>query len=240
MSAVPAVLAAVIHRERTGQGQSIEIPMFETMAQFVLSDHLGGSSFDPPIGEMGYGRILSAHRGPYRTRDGYLCLLVYNDKQWKGFFEAIGRGDEFATDPRFSNQTARAQRYDEIYGLVADVLRAKTTAQWIEIFRRHDLPCAPLNDLDRLRNDPHLQAVGFFKSSDHPSEGKVCYLGVPSRWSRSQPGIHRDAPRLGQHSIEILRETGIPEAEIKSLIASGACFNADTAVQPATATHTSK
>jgi crotonobetainyl-CoA:carnitine CoA-transferase CaiB-like acyl-CoA transferase len=82
--------------------------------------------------------------------------------------------------------------------------------------------------------------VGFFKSSDHPSEGKVCYLGVPSRWSRSQPGIHRDAPRLGQHSIEILRETGIPEAEIKSLIASGACFNADTAVQPATQTHTSK
>ncbi len=220
MSAVPAVLAAVIHRERTGEGQSIEIPMFETMAQFVLSDHLGGSSFDPPIGEMGYGRILSAHRGPYRTRDGYLCLLVYNDKQWKGFFEAIGRGDEFATDPRFSNQTARVQRYDEIYG--------------------HDLPCAPLNDLDRLRNDPHLQAVGFFKSSDHPSEGKVCYLGVPSRWSRSQPDIHRDAPRLGQHSIEILRETGIPEAEIKSLIASGACFNADTAVQPATENHTSK
>jgi crotonobetainyl-CoA:carnitine CoA-transferase CaiB-like acyl-CoA transferase len=240
MSAVPAVLAAVIHRERTGEGQSIEIPMFETMAQFVLSDHLGGHSFDPPNGEMGYSRILSIYRGPYRTRDGYLCLLVYNDKQWKGFFEAAGRANEFAADPRFSNQAARAQRYDEIYGLVADVLREKTTAEWIEIFRRHDLPCAPLNDLNSLKNDPHLQAVGFFKSSDHPSEGKVRYLGVPSRWSRSQPDIRRDAPRLGQHSMEILRETGIPEDEIKSLIASGACFSADTAVQPAKESHSSK
>jgi crotonobetainyl-CoA:carnitine CoA-transferase CaiB-like acyl-CoA transferase len=198
-----------------------------------LSDHLGGSSFEPPVGEMGYSRILSAHRGPYRTRDSYLCLLVYNDKQWKGFFEAIGRADEFAADSRFSNQTARAQRYDEIYGLVADVLRTKTTAQWIDIFQRHDLPCAPMNDLDSLQNDPHLQAVGFFKLSEHPSEGNVRYLGVPGSWSRSQPDIHRDAPRLGQHSIEILRETGIPEAEIKSLVESGACFSADTAVQPA-------
>jgi crotonobetainyl-CoA:carnitine CoA-transferase CaiB-like acyl-CoA transferase len=234
MSAVPAVLAAVIHRERTGKGQSIEIPMFETMAQFVLSDHLCGSSFEPPIGQMGYSRVLSTHRGPYRTSDGYLCLLVYNDKQWKGFFEAIGRAGEFVTDARFSNQTARAQRYDEIYGVVADVLRTKTTAQWIEIFQRHDLPCAPLNDLDSLKNDPHLEAVGFFRFSDHPSEGKLRYLGVPSRWSRSQPDIDRDAPRLGQHSIEILREAGIPEGEIRSLIASGACLSADSAVQPVT------
>jgi crotonobetainyl-CoA:carnitine CoA-transferase CaiB-like acyl-CoA transferase len=240
MSAVPAVLAAVIHREQTGEGQSIEIPMFETMAQFVLSDHLGGHSFEPPNGEMGYSRILSIHRGPYRTRDSYLCLLVYNDKQWKGFFEAAGRANEFAADPRFSNQAARAQRYDEIYGLVADILREKTTAEWIEIFQRHDLPCAPLNDLNSLKNDPHLQAVGFFKSSDHPSEGKVRYLGIPSRWSRSQPDIRRDAPRLGQHSMEILRETGIPEDEIKSLIASGACFSADTAVQPAKESRSSK
>jgi crotonobetainyl-CoA:carnitine CoA-transferase CaiB-like acyl-CoA transferase len=232
MSAVPAVLAAVIHRERTGNGQAIEIPMFETMAQFVLSDHLGGSSFEPAIGEMGYSRILSAHRGPYRTADGYLCLLVYNDKQWKGFFEAIGRADEFAVDPRFSNQTERAERYDEIYGLVADVLRTKTTREWIEIFRRHDLPCAPMNDLDALKNDSHLEAVGFFRFRDHPSEGKLRYLGIPSRWSRSQPDIQRDAPRLGEHSAEILREAGVPEGEIKSLLDTGACFNADSAVQP--------
>ncbi len=232
MSAVPAVLAAVIHREKTGYGQAIEIPMFETMAQFVLSDHLAGSSFEPPIGEMGYSRILSPHRGPYRTKDGYLCLLVYNDKQWEGFFKAIGRADEFAADPRFSNQTARAERYDEIYGLVGDVLRAKTTAEWIEIFQRHDLPCAPMNDLDALKNDPHLAAVDFFKLREHPSEGKLRYLGIPGRWSRSQPDIHRDAPRLGEHSVEILREAGVSEAKIKSLLDAGACFDAGSAAQP--------
>ncbi|HLL28071.1 MAG TPA: CoA transferase [Xanthobacteraceae bacterium] len=233
MSAVPAVLAAVIHRARTGMGQSIEIPMFETMSQFVLSDHLGGHSFEPPIGEMGYSRILSVHRAPYRTRDGYVCLLVYNDKQWKEFFEAIGRADEFASNPRFSNQTARAQHYDEIYGFVAEALRTKTTAEWIAIFRRHDLPCAPMNDLTALRNDPHLEVVGFFELREHPSEGKLRYLGIPGRWSHSQPDIYRDAPRLGEHSVEILREAGMEEAEINSLIKSGACFSADTAVQPA-------
>ncbi len=220
MSAVPAVLAAVIHRERTGKGQSIEIPMFETMAQFVLSDHLAGNSFEPTIGPMGYSRILSPHRGPYRTNDGYLCLLVYNDKQWKRFFEAIGRAEEFANDPRFSNQTERAQRYDEIYGLVADVLRTKSTQEWIEIFHRHDLPCGPMNDLETLKDDEHLEAVGFFKSSNHPSEGKLRYLGVPTRWSQSQPDIYRDAPRLGEHTAEILQEAGVAEKDIKTLLAT--------------------
>jgi crotonobetainyl-CoA:carnitine CoA-transferase CaiB-like acyl-CoA transferase len=232
ISAVPAILAALLHRERSGQGQAIEVPMFETVAQFVLSDHLGGSSFDPPIGEMGYGRILSRHRGPYRTRDGHICLLVYNDKQWKGFFEAVGRAAEFAADPRFANQTARAERYDEIYGLVGDILLTKTTAEWIEIFRRHDLPCAPMNDLETLKDDPHLDAVGFFQMRDHPTEGRVRYLGIPTRWSGSPLEIRRDAPRLGEHSIEVLREAGLGDAEIRALLASGASYSADSALQP--------
>jgi len=231
MSAVPAVLAALLYRERTGTGQAVEVPMFETMAQFVLSDHLGGSSFEPPAGEMGYRRILSPHRGPYRTRDGYICLLVYNDKQWKGFFEAVGRADEFAADPRFADQTARAERYDEIYGLVADILRSKTTAEWIEIFHRHDLPCGPMNDLETLTDDPHLEAVGFYRLRDHPSEGRVRYLGIPTRWSRSQPEIRSDAPRLGEHSVEILREAGFGDTEIRALFASGAAHAADSALQ---------
>lgn len=221
LNATHAILAALIHRDRTGAGQAIEVPMFETMAQFVLGDHMGGRGFEPPIGKPGYNRLLAADRRPYQTSDGYLCALIYTDKHWSAFFRAIGRAEEFAADPRFVNHEARATRYAEIYGLLADILRTRPTAEWMALLQDADIPCVPVQDLDQLIDDPHLAAVGFFQPMDHPSEGAIKLTGIPARWSRSKLEITRHAPRIGEQSLEILREIGIDGARARELCQQG-------------------
>ncbi len=222
INAAHAILAAVFRRDRVGEGQSVELPMFEAMAQLVLGDHLGGRTFEPPIGEPGYNRLMAANRRPYTTSDGYVCALIYTDRHWRAFFEAIGRGDEFLADPRLSQHAARARRYDEMYGMVADVVRRETTAYWLELFERCDIPCAPMSDLDALIDDPHLAAVGFFQTLAHPTEGPIRYTGIPSRWNGAALKITRHAPLLGEHSEAVLAEAGISADEIKALVRSGA------------------
>jgi crotonobetainyl-CoA:carnitine CoA-transferase CaiB-like acyl-CoA transferase len=218
INAVHAILAAIFHRDRTGDGQSVELPMFETMAQFVLGDHLGGRSFDPPIGEPGYGRLMTPNRRPYATRDGYVCVLIYTDRHWKAFFDALGRLNEYLANPRLSDHAERARHYNEVYGIVADILRTRTTAEWMALFERCDIPCAPMNDLDALIDDPHLAAVAFFESKSHPTEGLIRYIGIPGRWNEAALKITRHAPRLGEHSIAILVEAGIPADDIDALL----------------------
>ncbi len=221
LNAVHAILAALIHRERTGQGQAIEVPMFETMAQFVLGDHMGGRAFDPAIGPPGYNRLLAPDRRPYRTMDGFICTLVYTDKHWSSFFSAIGRADEFKSDPRFVSQEARTTRYAEIYGVLADILQTRTTEEWMVLLQKADIPCVPLYDLDELIDDPHLAAVGFFQRMDHPTEGPIKLTGIPAHWSRSRMTITRHAPLIGEQSVEILREAGFDDAQIRQLCAEG-------------------
>jgi crotonobetainyl-CoA:carnitine CoA-transferase CaiB-like acyl-CoA transferase len=225
INAAHAILAAVFQRDRTGTGQSIELPMFETMAQFVLGDHLGGRTFDPPIGKPGYNRLMTANRRPYATSDGYVCALIYTDKHWRNFFAAIGRADEYSANPRLSDYVARSRHYNEIYGMVADMLRTRTTAEWLALFERCDIPCAPMNDLDALIDDPHLAAVGFFQTLAHPTEGNIRYTGIPSRWNGAALKITRHAPRLGEHSVAILTEAGIAADEIATLVHSGATLD---------------
>jgi crotonobetainyl-CoA:carnitine CoA-transferase CaiB-like acyl-CoA transferase len=221
LNAVHVVLAALLQRDRTGEGQAVELPMFETMAQFVLSDHLAGRAFDPPLGDAGYSRLMTANRKPYRTRDGYVCVLVYMDKHWQRFMDAIGRGEELRADPRLSTLAARAANYHATYAMLADILRERTTAEWMELFERLDIPCVPLNSLDDLIDDPHLAAVDFFQVRQHPSEGGVRYAGIPSRWNGRALAIERDAPRLGEHSVEVLREAGLSETEVDRLLQQG-------------------
>jgi crotonobetainyl-CoA:carnitine CoA-transferase CaiB-like acyl-CoA transferase len=229
LNAVHAILAALLHRERSGEGQSIEIPMFETMAQFVLGDHMAGRSFDPPIGPPGYSRLLSPDRRPYRTSDGYVCALVYTDKQWTAFFRMIEQEDDTQRDPRLTSIKARTDNYDFVYGWFSGVMKTRTTAEWMKLFEQADIPHAPLHDLDSLIDDPHLAAVGLVQSIEHPTEGTLRVAGPAAAWSRTAPSIRHHPPRLGEHGGEILREAGFSDREIATLVADGAMIEADRA-----------
>jgi crotonobetainyl-CoA:carnitine CoA-transferase CaiB-like acyl-CoA transferase len=182
---------------------------------------LGGYTFEPQTGDPGYARMLAKERRPYETRDGYVCVLVYNDKQWRAFFELIGRQD-LLSDPHFATQEARSQHFDEAYSLVADAMLTRSTGEWIAALERADIPVQRMNSLKDIVEDPHLAAIGYFRSVEHPSEGRIKSMAVPSEWSESRPEYRRHAPRLGEHTREVLREAGLTEAAIEALIASGA------------------
>jgi crotonobetainyl-CoA:carnitine CoA-transferase CaiB-like acyl-CoA transferase len=221
-----AVSAALYYREKSGKGQRVDVPMWEHLLQIVLSDHLGGYTFEPQQGEPGYARILTPDRRPYQTGDGYVCALIYNDKQWKAFLEIIGKPEIFKL-PQFATQEARSQNYTLAYAMVADEMKRRTTAFWLEALERGDIPVQRMNSLNDIVSDPHLNAIGYLQLVEHPSEGRIRMLAVPSEWSESTPEYRRHAPRLGEHTREVLREAGFPTEKIDSLIASGAARAAD-------------
>jgi len=220
--AVGQVNAALFHRERTGQGQRLDIPMFEMMASFALADHMSGRTFEPPLGPTGYPRMLNPDRRPYKTKDGYVCAMVYTDRHWRSFFKALGREAEFAADPRFRDMSTRTENIVEIYRELGELFTTKTTAEWLDLLDAADIPVAPMHSPDTLMDDPHLQAVGFFSMIDHPSEGRLCDMAVPGSWSETQPKASRHAPQLGEHSFEVLRELGYGEQQISNMIERGA------------------
>jgi crotonobetainyl-CoA:carnitine CoA-transferase CaiB-like acyl-CoA transferase len=199
---VNAVTAALYHRAMTGEGQDIEVPMFETMAQFVLSDHVGGGAFVPPVGEMGYKRLLSRTRGPYPTKDGYLALVVYTNKHWEAFSALIGQPELITTDPRFRTQETRTQYAQDVGRFLGEQLPARPTAEWLELLHGIDIPACPVNAIEDLFNDPHLNAVGFFEEWDHPTEGRVKVARHPVRYGQSPANTRRLAPNLGEHNPE--------------------------------------
>jgi len=216
--AVNAILAALRHRDVTGRGQRIDVPMFETMANFVLIDHLGGLTFDPPLDRGGYARLLAPERRPYRTKDGHICALIYNDKQWRSFFHAIERPD-MLRDPRFCDHASRTRHVREIYAEVAAIFTTRTTTDWISLLEGADLPYTPLRSIDDLIEDPHLAETGFFAHVEHPTEGRIKSMRAPTAWSDSKAPPHRPAPALGEHSREILEELGLPQDSIEDLFA---------------------
>jgi len=211
-----AVSAALYYREKSGRGQRVDVPMFEHLLQIVLGEHLGGYTFQPPVGEPGYARMLAPDRRPYPTRDGYICTLIYNDKQWRAFFEVIGR-PEMASSPEYSTQEARSRNYDRAYAFVAQELKKRSTAEWLEALERADIPVQRMNGLEDIVADEHLAATGFFKVREHPTEGAIRSMAVPSEWSESPPEYRRHAPRLGEHTAEVLREVGLAPEEIERL-----------------------
>jgi len=213
---VNAVCAALYHREKSGKGQRVDVPMFEHLLQMILGDHLGGYTFEPQHGDPGYHRILAPDRRPYQTKDGYLCTLIYNDKQWKAFFDVIGK-PEMLQAKEYATQEARSQNYGKAYAFVADELKKRTTDEWLEVLGRADIPVQRMNSLDDIVADPHLAAIGYLKTVEHPSEGRIKVLAVPSEWSESVPEYRRHAPRLGEHTREVLEEAGLPEDKIAEL-----------------------
>jgi crotonobetainyl-CoA:carnitine CoA-transferase CaiB-like acyl-CoA transferase len=218
--AVQMIAMALYGRTRTGAGCSIEIPMFENLVKFVLEEHLYLKTFVPPLGETGDPRLLDPLGKPIPTKDGWICISANTNDQAFAFFDAIGR-PELKTDPRFSTIPARFAHVAEYYQVRMDELKKKTTAEWLELFDRADVPAMPYHTLDSLLEDPHLKDVGFFELKDHPTEGKTRSMRLPNKWSS---GVRREwnpAPKLGQNGVEILREIGCSDAEIDAMIASG-------------------
>ncbi len=215
-----AIMAALFHRERTGRGQAVEIPMLEVMTSFVLADHAHGSLFDPPLAPAGYPRVLAQDRRPYETADGkYLCLLAYTDAQWRRLFASVGR-EELMEDPRFCDLMARTANAQPVYAVAAEIIKEKTLAEWLEIAEEAELPHMPVNTFEDLPNDPHLAATGFFAQHEHPTEGDLRLPGIPTYYSETPGAIRRLQPRLGEHSRQVLAEAGLTEPEIEEALAN--------------------
>jgi len=222
-----SIMAALYEREKSGRGQFIEIPMFETMTAFNMAEHLFGHCFEPPEGPMGYSRVLAPWRRPYATRDGHVCMLAYTDEQWRRFWTEVDR-PELISDPRFDSLSNRSDNIEELYRIAGQCLADRTTKDWLERLGRLDIPSAPIAALEELAEDEHLKAIGFFRRADHPTEGKIVMPDVPVRFDRTAGAIDRLQPKLGQHSIEILHELGLGEDEIKDMFADGASLDGAT------------
>jgi formyl-CoA transferase len=217
LSAVGAILASLLHRDRTGQGQRVDIPMFETMVGFVMGDHLGGLTFEPPLDQGGYARQMSPDRRPYRTSDGYISVIVYNDKQWNSFFDVTGR-DDLRADPMFATFAGRLANIDIVYGELGRIFATRPTAEWMKLLVEADIPTMPVHDLLSILHDPHLVETNFFPIAEHPTEGAIRSMRVATAWSETPATPSRLAPGLGEQSREILSEAGFKPEEIAQLL----------------------
>ena len=210
LTALYATTMALFHHERTGEGQEVEVAMFETMASFMLVEHANGAMFDPPLGPAVYPRTVAPNRRPYRTKDGYVAALIYNDRHWSAFVEAVQppwASDLYATLER------RARQIDTVYALLAETLKERTTDEWLALFRELEIPAAPLRTPGALFDDPHLNAAGFFETLN-TAHGPVRFPGVPTWFSRTSGRVAGPAPQLGDHTAEVLDELGLaPDAE---------------------------
>ena len=212
-----AILAALVRRGVTGVGGAVEVPMFEATAAFITLEQQGGMIFDPPRGPSGYSRTDSPWRRPYKTKDGFLGVLVYTDKQWLSFFDLIGKS-ELASDPRFRTIKERTENIDHLYELVDQTLPSRTTEEWRIALGKLGIACAPVQTLADLFEDPHLQAVKFWERIDHPSEGGLRLPRSPVLFADTIPPTLRPAPRLGENSRELLAEAGLTSDAIEDLI----------------------
>ena len=218
---VQAVLAALFHKERTGQGQEIEVPMFESLTSYVMVEHLWGQTFEPPIGKAGYVRLMAEHRKPYRCKDGlYLAVLPYWDAHWRTFCELSGN-PQLTEDPRFVNMAARLKNINESYAATGEIIATRPRQEWVDLLGDTNVPMMVVNGLDDLVHDPHLKASGFWQEFDHPGEGRIRMCSPPMTFSETPASIRRLAPRLGEHSVEVLKEAGYDEQQIEDMLEAG-------------------
>jgi crotonobetainyl-CoA:carnitine CoA-transferase CaiB-like acyl-CoA transferase len=186
-----------------------------------MVEHLYGETFVPPKETVGYKRILNPYRRPFKTRDGYLAILPYTDQNWRDFFALAGRQD-LLDDPRYKTLATRLKHIEQLYEELARIAPSRTNAEWLTELDRRNIPAMSVNTLESLLRDPHLEAVGFWQIVEHPTEGTLRLPGIPATYSKTPGAIRRLPPRLGEHSVEVLREVGVGDDEIKTLLASGA------------------
>ncbi len=204
VTAAYAVMAALLHRERTGEAQHVEVPMFETLASFLMVEHMDGATFEETPQDFGYARMLVPHRRPVQTADGYITILPYTNVQWARFFKAVGRED-MVDHAWVTDMDARSRNIGAVYDMVAQIALTRTTEEWLTLMEQADIPATPVRNLTDLPSDPHLAETGFFQQIDHPTEGAIWTTRPPIRFSATPARHdHRPAPKLGEHSDEIL------------------------------------
>jgi crotonobetainyl-CoA:carnitine CoA-transferase CaiB-like acyl-CoA transferase len=211
LHALYATMMALFHRERTGEGQEVEVTMFEAMASFMLVEHANGRLFDPPLGPANYHRAVERNRRPYRTKDGYVAALVYNDKHWDAFMAAVQPA--WASE-EFSTLEKRARQIGRVYGLLGETFLTRTTQEWLDLLRELNIPAAPLRSTDDLFENEHLQAIGFFETVPSPY-GDVTYPGVPTWFSKTPGKVAGYSPALGENTHEVLSELGLGDPEVE-------------------------
>ena len=212
-----AILAAIVQRERGGSGQSVEVPMYETLVDFVMVEHLYGATFDPPIAPMGYERLTNAQRRPYATKDGFLTVLPYTDKNWHAFFDIAGRGELF-NEPIFATHAARIQNSETVYRILSEIIATRTTAEWVDNLTAASIPAMEFRTKEDLLEEEQLKATNFWHKVQHPTEGRLRFADPPFRYSKTPSSIRIMPPLLGQQSEEILAEVGYSKKEIDTLL----------------------
>lgn len=207
LHAVYATQAALLHRERTGEGQFVEVPMFEVLASFNMLEHLGNATYIPATGPWGYPRQLDPARQPIRTTDGYIAIAPYTDERWVRFFEVTGHAAEL-TRPELADVPSRKANVGLMYRRAHEIMADRSTDEWIKVMRDAGIPAIRVTDVEELLRDPHLRATGLLRDREHPTEGAYIEVAQPVRFSRHVPPPSRPAPTLGEHTAEIERELG--------------------------------
>jgi crotonobetainyl-CoA:carnitine CoA-transferase CaiB-like acyl-CoA transferase len=221
MNVVQAVLAALFHKQRSGEGQEIEVPMYESMVSFVMVEHLWGQSFEPAIGKAGYVRLLTKHRKPYRTKDqSFIALLPYWDQHWKTFCELAGH-PVLATDARFIDMHKRLENIDDWYCIIEQIIAEKTQSEWVDLLDATSVPMMIVKSLEDLITDPQLTESEFWHEAEHPTEGRLRMPNSPLNFSKTPTSIRQLPPHLGEHTAEVLEEVGMSQQSIKNMLANG-------------------
>ncbi|CAM3613051.1 CoA transferase [Polaromonas hydrogenivorans] len=226
--AAGAIMAAVIAHKASGTGCSMEIPMFETMAAFVLQEHLAQHSFDPPVGEAGDLRLLSPYNKPIKTSDGWISFTVNTDPQVRAFLNATGRS-ELVNDPRFTSVAARARNVGVWFEVRGAALTGKTTAEWLELFKAADIAVQPCHTLDTLPGDSHLQAVNLISYEVHPTEGRTAAIRSTIRVDEEYAPLQAPSSPRGAQTRDLLEEIGYSEEAILAILAEKAALSWDPA-----------
>ena len=211
LHAVHATLAALLRRDKTGEAVHVEVPMFECVTNFVLEDHLEDATFDPPTGEIGYERQLDPTRNPIKTADGWIIIAPYTDDRWVRTFDLLGAPEELEDD-RVNNPKVRRANRQYMQQRMETYIDSNTTAYWLELFSKNDIPVAPVHELEDLQNDPHLRAAKFFQKREHPTEGSYWEMQPPIRFKGIPEKEISHARHIGEDTEDVLNELGL-EAE---------------------------
>jgi crotonobetainyl-CoA:carnitine CoA-transferase CaiB-like acyl-CoA transferase len=215
--ALYAILAALHYRSQTGIGVELEVPMYESIVSFLLAEHLQGHIYQPPVEGLGYKRILNKYRRPHQTEDGFLAVMPYSYKNWVDLLTIFDRKD-LADEEWMKEASERSRRVAELYQVIGEELQNMPTSYWVSKMEEKSIPCAPVQSLEDLMEDPHLKEVDFFFETEHPSEGPLQQIRQPVKINSKNPDTHSPAPRLGEHTVEVLEKLGYPKKDIQNLV----------------------